>query len=120
MSCSLYYTAKRNTSLTDTENKYINNIVEKYNSEYPFSEKSEDFCVYSTTENGVIFSGATKLPYIDDFELSFEICEYWLECLTEITKVLHDCQWNVSLDDVSLIYSKDTGWRFPTDNEYKK
>ena len=50
----------------------------------------------------------------------FEICKYWLECLTEITKVLHDCQWNVSLDDVSLIYSKDTGWRFPTDNEYKK
>lgn len=120
MSCSLYYTAKRNMPLTYTENRTINNIVEKYNSEYPFSEKAEDFCVYNTTKNGVIFSGSTKLPYIDDFELSFEICEYWLECLTEITKVLHDCQWNVSLDDVSLIYSKDTGWRFPTDNEYKK
>ena len=53
MSCSLYYTAKRNMPLTYTENRTINNIVEKYNSEYPFSEKTEDFCVYNTTKNGV-------------------------------------------------------------------
>lgn len=111
MSVSIYYTAKRNIPLTESENTTIENIVQKYNSGYPFEEKAEDFCVYEQLENDVVFSGATKLPYTDDYELTFEICGYWLDCLTEITQILNNCQWNVSLDDVNLIY--DNGWKFP-------
>lgn len=107
---SIYYTAKRNIPLTESENTAIENIVDKYNSGYPFEEKAEDFCVYQP-ENDVVFSGATGLPYTDDYDLTFEICDYWLDCLTEITEVLKSCQWDVSLDDVTLIY--DNGWRFP-------
>ena len=115
MSCSIYYTAERNTPLTDTEKISVNNIIEKYNSEYPFSEKSEDFCIYDgVTENDVIFQGATKLPD-SDIELSFEVAEYWLECLTEVTRLLRDCQWLVTLDDVGMVWNDLYGWSFPAD-----
>ena len=114
MSCSIYYTAERHTPLTDTESIFVNNIIEKYNSEYPFDEKAEDFCVYdSVPENNVIFEGATKLPD-SDIELSFQIAEYWLECLTEITRLLHGCQWTVTLDDVGIVWNEIYGWSFPT------
>lgn len=76
MSCSIYYTAERHTPLTDIERISVDNIIEKYNSEYPFSEKAEDFCVYDgISENNIIFEGATKLPD-SDIELSFEVAEY--------------------------------------------
>lgn len=112
MSCSIYYTAERKTPLTDAERISVSNIVEKYNSEYPFDEKAEDFCVYDNLTENVIFEGATKLPD-SDIELSFEIAEYWLECLTEITKLLHGCEWSVTLDDDSLVWNGTYGWSFP-------
>ncbi|MCM1506528.1 MAG: hypothetical protein NC177_05260 [Ruminococcus flavefaciens] len=113
MSCSVYYTAERNTPLTDTEKVSVNNIVEKYNSEYPFDEKAEDFCVYdSVPENNVIFEGATKLPD-SDIELSFDVAMYWLECLTEITRLLHGCQWTVTLEDDEMEWDDTYGWGLP-------
>lgn len=111
MSCSIYYTAERNTPLTDAERISLSNIVKKYNSEYPFDEKAEDFCVYDSVPENVIFEGATKLPD-SDIELSFEIAEYWLECLTEITKLLNGCEWTVTLDDDSLVWNSTYGWSF--------
>lgn len=99
--------------LTDTESISVNSIIERYDSEYPFGEKSEDFCVYSDiTENDVIFDGATKLPD-SDIEISFEIACYWLECLTEITEVLKDCQWTVTIDDTEMVWDNNYGWSFP-------
>ncbi len=115
MSFSIYYTAERNTPLTDTEITAVHNIIEKYNSEYPFDEKAEDFCIYDgIQENNIVFQGATKLPD-SDMELSFEVAEYWLECLTEITRLLHGCQWTVTLDDVGIVWNDIYGWSFPTD-----
>lgn len=120
MSFSLYYTAKRNTPLADSENTAIENIVEKYNSEYPFREKVEDFGVYKfALKDYIIFNGSTKLPD-SEFEVLYEVAVYWLKCLTEITSVLHNCQWEVLFDDVYMILDEDTGWRFPTDKEYSK
>lgn len=99
--------------LTDTESISVNSIIERYNSEYPFSEKAEDFCVYDEVpENDVIFNGATKLPD-SDVELSFEVTFYWFKCLTEITEVIKGCKWTVTIDDTEMIWDDNYGWSFP-------
>ena len=118
MSFSLYYSAQRSTVLSDEEKNNIDSIVEKYCTEYPFREKVEDFCAYSSLEGEMnIFSGSTKLPD-SGVELMYEVALYWLNCLSKITIVLVDCKWNVSFDDINLIWDHDDSWRFPTDEEY--
>ena len=117
MGFSLYYTATRNSSLTEQENKKCNEIISYYCNNYPFRQKAEDFCIYSAdNENRIIFNGATKLP--NSFKMLTQMAEYWLMCLTEITGILSDADWNVRFDDVNLIFDDAKGWRFPTDEEY--
>lgn len=119
MSFSLYYEAKRADKITNQEQAACQEIVEKYCLEYKFEEKVEDFGVYNfEEETDIIFGGATKLPDSDP-EFMFEVANYWLQCLTEITNILSDCQWSVSFEEVELILDKDEGWRFPTDEEYQ-
>lgn len=120
MSYALYYEATRKQSLTEQEKAITRKIIEKYCFEYPFKRKTEDFCMYDENEyqDKIIFSGSTKLPGNDPKTL-FEAANYWLECLTEITKLLVNAEWNVTFDDVELVLDRDEGWRFPTDEEYK-
>jgi len=121
MSFALYYEATRKQSLAEQEKTIAKKIIEKYCSEYPFKRKVEDFCMYDENEyqDNIIFSGSTKLPGNGPKTL-FEVANYWLECLTEITKLLVNAEWNVTFDDVALVLDVDEGWRFPTDEEYKK
>lgn len=118
MAFSLYYTAKRKTSITTEEKIAINRIIERYCSKYPFKRKTEDFCVYDLNEEeSVIFSGSTKLPN-SGYKFLYEVANYWLKCLTEITKLLSTSEWEVLFDDVNMILDEKEGWRFPTDEEY--
>ncbi len=121
MSYALYYKATRKQSLTEQEKIITKKIIEKYCSKYPFKRKVEDFCMYDENEyqDNIIFSGSTKLPGNGPKTL-FEVANYWLECLTEITKLLVNAEWNATFDDVELVLDADEGWRFPTDEEYKK
>ena len=117
MSFSIYYSAERIQAITDAEKKNVESIVNRYNTEYPFKRKTEDFCVYdSIDDENIIFSGATKLPG-GGYKTMYAVAEYWLKCLSEITGVLSGCNWDVHFDDVDLILDAD-GWRFPTDEEY--
>lgn len=121
MAFTLYYQAKRKEPLTEHEKTISKEISEKYCFEYPFKRKVEDFGIYDDLEDqdDIIFSGSTKLPGNGPKTL-FEVANYWLECLTEITHLLTNATWNVTFDDVDLIFDLDEGWRFPTDEEYKK
>ncbi|MCB7321011.1 hypothetical protein [Lacrimispora sp. 210928-DFI.3.58] len=121
MGFALYYEAKRKEPLTEQEETISKEISEKYCSEYPFKRKVEDFGIYNDLkdQNDIIFSGSTKLPGNGPKTL-FEVANYWLKCLTEITHLLTNATWNVTFDDVDLIFDLDEGWRFPTDEEYKK
>ena len=117
MSFSIYYSAERKQAITDEERKNVESIVNRYNTEYPFKRKTEDFCVYdSIDDENIIFSGAVKLPG-GGYKTMYAVAQYWLKCLTEITGGLNGCNWDVHFDDVDLILDAD-GWRFPTDEEY--
>ena len=120
MAFALYYEAVRKEPLTEQERNICREISEKYCSEYPFKRKVEDFGIYEDSEEqgDIIFSGSTKLPRNSPNTL-FEAANYWLKCLTEITRLLTNAVWNVTFDDVDLIFDLDEGWRFPTDEEYK-
>ena len=121
MAFALYYEAKRKEPLTEQEKAISKEISEKYCSEYPFKRKVEDFGIYDDCEykDDIIFSGATKLPG-NGPKILFDVANYWLKCLTEITYLLSNATWNVTFDDVDLIFDLNDGWRFPTDEEYKK
>jgi len=118
---AIYYEATRKEPLTERERAISREISEKYCSEYPFKRKVEDFGIYESSkgQNDIIFSGSTKLPR-NSSETLFEAANYWLKCLTEITHLLTNAAWNVTFDDVDLIFDLDQGWRFPTDEEYNK
>lgn len=121
MAFALYYEAKRKQSLTEQEKEVCKRIVEKYCSEYPFKRKVKDFGIYDDLngQDDVVFSGSTKLPR-NSPEALFDVANYWLNCLTEITHLLTNAVWNVTFDDVDLIFDVNEGWRFPTDEEYSQ
>lgn len=120
MAFSLYYEAKREQPLTEQEKDASKEIIEKYCSQYPFKRKVEDFSVYDVdSDEDIIFSGSTKLPTTGPKTL-FDVANYWLKCLTEITRLLTNATWAVTFDDVDLILDSNEGWRFPTDEEYNQ
>lgn len=120
MSFSLYYEARRALEISEQEQTACQTIIEQYRSQYPFNKKVEDFGVYDIDdrEKGIIFCGSTKLPDSEP-EIFFDVANYWLKCLTEITDTLANCQWDVAFDDVDLVLDPYEGWRFPTDEEYE-
>lgn len=111
MSVSLYYTARRPRPITLQEQKACEEIAKRYDTEYPYGELYEGFCIYDMekdrqeSEKDVIFSGATKLP--PDGEQVFEILNWWLECLSEITDTLPGAQWHVNVDDTVLEWGEE-------------
>lgn len=110
MSVSLYYEAERTWPITPQEQAACNEIADRYNSQYPFGELYESFCIYDPTESPspadgqpiVIFSGATKLPPAEDMDLIFNVLHWWLKCLREIADVLTDAQWRVHVDGAAI------------------
>lgn len=120
MAYSLYYEAKREQPLTEQEKRISKEITEKYCSQYPFKRKVEDFGVYDIeNQDDIIFSGSTKLPGTGP-KVLFDVANYWLKCLTDITHLLTNSTWTVMFDDVELIFDSNEGWRFPTDEEYNQ
>lgn len=89
MSVSLYYQAKREQPLTSQEISICQEIVKRYDDWYPFGEL-----------------------YEDDIQILFDMINYWVECLDEITKALLGATWDVHLDDMEMIWGEE-GWRFP-------
>ena len=110
MSVSLYYEAERTWPITPQEQAACDEIANRYDSQYPYGELYEGFCIYDFIESPphtddqpiVIFSGATKLPTDVDPNLLLNILNWWFKCLHEITDVLTDAQWHVHVDDVDI------------------
>lgn len=117
---SLYYEAKRENQIAIEERTACDEIINRYSEQYPFEEKYEDFVVFEVDKKtDTIFSGAIKLPH-SEIQFMFDVANYWLKCLTEITKVLVECRWKVMFEEVDLIFDEKEGWRFPSDEEYQE
>lgn len=119
MAFALYYEATRAQPVTEQEQAIIQQTIEKYNAQYPFQRKMDDFGVYEDVpgQSELIFQGSTKLPG-NGPNILFQVANYWLGCLTEITHLLTNAVWRVTFDDVDCIFDAAEGWRFPTDEEY--
>ena len=130
MGISIYYNAKRKYPLTEEENKFVNDVINKYNKEKKLKINEDifvdDFCVYEydKDEPETIFSGATGLPMstlnpmltvTDAEQLFFAACLYWAKCLTEIKDIVKDAEWSVNIDDTYLIWDEKEGWQLPNE-----
>ena len=118
MAMSIYYTAKRTYQMNDEEKANVRSVADKYCKEFPFDFRHEDFCLYDEPfdEENTILAGATAIPQ----KKYYDVILYWLKCLTDITRILHECEWDVRFEDVDLIWEEDDGWRLPTDEEMKQ
>ncbi|MCI9320069.1 MAG: hypothetical protein HFH05_08330 [Lachnospiraceae bacterium] len=122
MSVSLYYEAKRSQPITRQELDACMEIAKRYDRQYPYGELYEGFCIYDPEEcseqsdSYIIFSGATKLPPMnDDNDINsvFRVANWWLKCLGEITDLLSGAQWHVHIDGGEIEWSKEERQLFP-------
>ena len=118
MSISIYYTARRPQPITKEEAALCRQIADCYDAQYPYGELYEGFCIYDLEkdrdewEQDVIFSGATKLP-LEAPPFLFQIANWQLNCLEEISNILPGAQWHVHLDDLDLEWTEEERFRFP-------
>lgn len=120
MSFSLYYTAKRNTPLTEAEAQRIEAIVQAFSvtpeiERYAHTGKGlnwESFTRYETSQltGEEVLSGATALPDNKSFAMH-KGARHWIDCLNRIRReVLPDATWNVQIEDDTLLWDDRHGW----------
>lgn len=122
MSMGFYYTARRNVPISQEEDSKITEITNKYCEKYTLSKGYEGPGRFSC-DNGNIYEGMIRIPLeripqdipMEKME-SFFI--YWLKWLTDITRVLHNAEWEAAFEDVPLVWEEKTGWRMMSNQEY--
>lgn len=71
-------------------------------------------------KNLIVFLKVQRnFPYTDDVMEQWEACQYWLQCLTAVTRILSDAVWETSMESVPFQWEDVTGWRVMSDNEYQ-
>jgi|SRR5579884_1905509 len=113
MSISIYYQAKRGSSITESEKHAIARLCVRYSidtqqREYLESGKGlnwESFAVYEITRGDTIFEGATKLPD-NTADAAWQGVRHWCNLLTKIRKVLPDASWSVSVEDHAITWDE--------------
>ena len=117
MSISIYYTARRSLSLTDSEHAQISTIEKNFAVEDQIEEyvktgigyNWESFCIYDPndpTEPDIVFEGATKLPDNSEHAI-WNGLQHWCAALTEIRKVISDADWKVHMEDREIQWDAD-------------
>ena len=104
-SVSLYYMAKRNNPISKQEQEACRKVAERYIAEYPWGDMDDGFCIYDlneTSEENVIFEGATKLPVNRGKARFIKVHDYWSDCLQEIIYLLPGAQWYIRIDDTDV------------------
>ncbi len=116
MSICIYYTAKRDHTLTKEEKQKIENLIEEYSVEKEIAEylKSgkgfnwESFCLYkleNQNKSDVILEGSTRLPD-NSKEAIWEGVQHWSLLLSAIRCVIPDAKWHVHVDDHELVWDE--------------
>ena len=108
---SLYYTARRATSLTDAELSAVGQVVDTYNANAPFSLEEEGLYLYDRLEPGTVLDGSTKLPGADDRAIPSLV--HWLAAVTALRSAVPDADWTFTLDDYEIEWDDHTGYHLP-------
>lgn len=119
MAVEIYFYAKRAERMTSKENADIGEIARKYMDGYKGKEFEGPGCMIGE-DGDPIFSGDIRLPFDSVEDGLEEFLDYWLEWLTEITRLLSGAEWEAGLEDVPLIWEEAGGWRLMTDEEYER
>lgn len=115
MSVSIYYTAKREKSITKEEKQTIDRLIEEYSAEKEIREYMEtgkgvnweEFSVYELdNDSDIIFEGATRLPN-NSKEAMWEGVQHWNLLLSTIRCVIPDAQWYVNVDNYELVWDDE-------------
>ena len=120
MASSIYYGARRETPLTDTEAQHLDVILRRFDKTAEAERFDrlgkglnwESFGLYelSRLETGDVLSGATKLPDNRAFALH-KGASHWVATLNAIRRdVLPDATWSAQIDDQPLAWSHEHGW----------
>ena len=119
MAVEIVFYATRTEQMNHEEEARIEEISQKYQKEYKGKKFEGPGCIIG--EDGEpIFAGNIRLPFRDASQNGLEeFMDYWLKWLTEITYVLVGAEWEVSLEEVPLLWDKEKGWRLMTDEEYR-
>ncbi|MEI7108627.1 hypothetical protein ACR2Q2_18035 [Pectobacterium versatile] len=120
MAISLYYTARRKKSLSQTEISAVKEIVQRHSVNDQIEKylttgeglnwESLDFTLNVKIGNvfrkGIVLSGSTKLPDNDE-DATWVGVQHWCQCLSEIRGVLTHCEWYVAVDDRAIPWSHE-------------
>lgn len=127
MAISLYYTARRKKSLSQTEISAVKEIVQRHSVNDQIENylttgeglnwESFDFALNVKIGNvfrkGIVFSGSTKLPDNDEDAIVTGV-QHWCQCLSEIHGALAHCEWYVAVDDCVIPWSHELNAFDPT------
>lgn len=107
---NIYYTAKREKPLNDRELEKLDEIITRWDNNYRFPERGDQFYLFDDEEPPVVLAGETRLPM--DFEdETYQAAMYWAGCLTEIRKkVLPKAEWEVTFEDSEFDWDDVQGW----------
>ncbi|WP_353095619.1 hypothetical protein [Tissierella praeacuta] len=124
---SIYYQVNRSYPLTKIEQDQITQILKECEASYPYLESGEALCQYSydLADPTCILSGSAKLPYPyddmqdqDSLEMQTKALFFLIQWLTTLRRAIPNAEWDASLEDVTLIWEEENGWRLMTNEEY--
>ena len=111
MSVSIYYLARRDTPLNESEEKRIAVVVGGYSVAAEIEEygrtgsgwSGEDFGLYEAPFDApdTVVEGSTKLP-LDSEEAFEEAVRHWCRALSELRRIIPDADWHVHIDDYTI------------------
>lgn len=120
MNLCIQWKANRPEPLSQSEGIWINRIMDRYEQKCPWKDSSLELGVQADDPLGAsveILGGRVLLPMRETPEEVFDIALYWLDCLTEMRKTIPSAQWSANAFGMELIWEKESGWRFPEDDE---
>ena len=117
MAVLLYYSARRGEPFSEREKDVCWQTMARYGKEYPFAKRHDDMGAAFDLGDGIAFAGEVKIGG-RTAQNKYDATLWWLKCLSEIRRAVPGCEWDVSLEEVPLLWEDEGGWRFPTDEEF--
>ncbi|MFD9890492.1 hypothetical protein ACFWY9_14200 [Amycolatopsis sp. NPDC059027] len=116
MSWSIYYTARRDRPLDETEQGLVAMLVRRSRSDVIDNAGGEGGLTFYDSDRltgTTVLEGATKLPRRRPNDLWVAI-QYWSEVLSKLRLLLPDAEWTVKVDDHELPWDAQNARYDPT------